>query len=241
MINQKNTSTNQQATEKDASVKPIQKADNPKMFWAKWAALLSLAVVVVWWLKAMWQWFGDEVQLEIQDTSTLQRDFTRLTLFSNFFLPLPSTEESFSQLFGWYSLAGVAATVTVLLLAKLCKKKISKPTKPIHCQTVVRPNDEETMTALKEELEQLKERIKEVDICKSEATITWEIKGVDALLTGGSKKKPQSEIFYCRGEFQRNFLDVTSHYMNFHLIDQNLQELLGSSVPVVLLRTTWIT
>ena len=72
---QSNASKNEQAAEieQDASVESVQKAGNPKLLRAKWAAVLLLVVVVAWWLKEMCQPIGGEVQQsKVKDTSTVQ-------------------------------------------------------------------------------------------------------------------------------------------------------------------------
>ena len=96
--------------------------------------------------------------------------------------------------------------------------------KPVEQPVTGQTASQEEVTILKEELEKLKEKIagelgkqisdleenvrslkltesKEVEICRSEVTFTFELKGVDALLDG-STKWFESELFYCRGGFE---------------------------------------
>lgn len=56
----------------------------------------------------------------------------------------------------------------------------------------------EDVAVLKGELEKLKERIKEVDVRRSEATFTFEVNDVESLFS--SLTNTRSEFFYCRGE-----------------------------------------
>ena len=91
---------------------------------------------------------------------------------------------------------------------------------PVTGTTASNPIAEE-MTALKEELEKLKVQIGGVDVCKSEATFIFELKGVEALLAAVPKKENRSELFYCRSEFEiqtlDSFFDNYQHH-NYELV-----------------------
>lgn len=56
---------------------------------------------------------------------------------------------------------------------------------------------EEKLAESKEELEELK---RQVDVCRSETTITFELKGIEALLASDSAKFRNSKDFTCGGE-----------------------------------------
>ena len=90
---------------------------------------------------------------------------------------------------------------------------------PVTGQTVSKPIAKE-MTILKEELEKLKVQIGGVDVCKSEATFIFELKGVEALLAAVPKKENRSELFYCRGEFEIQTLD--SFFDNYQVDNINI-------------------
>ena len=65
----------------------------------------------------------------------------------------------------------------------------------------------EEISSLKENVRGLKRKIDESggdDFCRKEATFTWELKGVDALLAGATTKEHKSEFFHCRGMFEFN-------------------------------------
>ena len=59
----------------------------------------------------------------------------------------------------------------------------------------------EQLAASNEELEELKLKVDEVEVCRSEVTITFELKGIEDLLTG-SKQERVSKHFTCEGELQ---------------------------------------
>ena len=60
---------------------------------------------------------------------------------------------------------------------------------------------EEKLAESKEELEKFETRMDEVDVGKSEITITSELKGVEALLAGPAKGR-NSKSFTCGGELE---------------------------------------
>lgn len=55
----------------------------------------------------------------------------------------------------------------------------------------------------KGELDKLKVRIGEVDVCRDKATFTFVLKGIEVLLAGLKYSEVQrSELFYCKGELE---------------------------------------
>ena len=83
---------------------------------------------------------------------------------------------------------------------------------------------EENVRGLKEELATSKEELAtlkgQVDFCKSEATVTFELKDIEALLAAGSGQERNSKVFACGGEFNdRLITQVMDLQLHFSILE----------------------